>query len=192
MSLIAALLPNLFSRALGGLFAAALVFIGIQHVALSAERRKADGLAAELAEERASFAAFQAEVKARTEAARAADAAHAAAVEQAQDHISEETLHDLEARLGALRARYDALRLHAGTAAADSGGGGAAAMPGLPDAAGSADGAARKDRLPADGGLAAEDALIASEQALRLKALQDWVQAQAEVERQLPQRHASH
>lgn len=50
-------------------------------------------------------------------------------------------------------------------------------MSGIPHAARGADGAAGEDRL-SDG-----DALIASEIALRLKALQQWVRAQEGVER---------
>jgi hypothetical protein len=50
-------------------------------------------------------------------------------------------------------------------------------MPGFPNAPSGADVASGK------GGLPAEDALIASEIALRLKALQEWVRGQSLVER---------
>lgn len=82
---------------------------------------------------------------------------------------------DYQTRIDRLRADH-ARRLHAAQAIADSGGGGGSGLPGTGQAAGSADGAASETRLPL------ADALIASEQAERLVALQAWVRAQAVVD----------
>jgi hypothetical protein len=128
-------------------------------------------------EEQAAHALTIANVRAGAEKARADDAAHARRVERDQNHVSEEVSRDYQNELVDLRRRYLALRLRIGKAAADPGGGGAAAVPGLSGSSAGPDGAAGEDRLPA------EDAFAASEIALRLKALQDWVTGQLGVER---------
>jgi hypothetical protein len=79
-------------------------------------------------------------------------------MEKASDHRKE---------LDDLRRRYDALlRLRAGKATAVASGGGNSAVPAVPGAAPGADDPAL------------QDGLLASEIALRLKALQEWVRAQ--------------
>lgn len=146
--------------------------------------RKAEALQARVAlatstleRERKAFAAAAA-------LARAQDAANAARVERDQIGISQEVENAYQKELAELRRRHAALRLRADPAGADSGGRGGASMPALPHAAGEPDGAAGKAGLPADGSEPARsDALIASEQALRLRALQEWVRAQSQVER---------
>lgn len=118
----------------------------------------------------------QAEVRAKTKLAQAQDAAHAAKVERDQVQISQEIASDYQKQLSDLRARYDALRVR-GTAKANPGSGRDKAVPGVPDTTSGVDGS------PGENGLSAEDALIASEIALRYKGLREWVLGQMRVER---------
>jgi len=173
MTLIA-LLPRLWREAMmAALFAlAAALWLG-----KAAAERKAARLRQELGAATALIERERAEVRAAAMLARANDAAHAARIERDQSRISEEVSNDYQNQLGALRARHRALGLHAGPPADTAGGGGRAGVPGLSGAAGCADGAAGEDRLPA------EDALTASEQAVRLKALQEWVREVGEAAR---------
>jgi hypothetical protein len=106
------------------------------------------------------------DVRAKTETAKASDAAHAKEVETRQNTISQESSNDYQAELARVRADY-AERLRRASAA-NSGGSG---KPSVPGAAPSASG---PDAAPAQGGLPAPDALTATEQALQLKAIQDW------------------
>ena len=114
--------------------------------------------------------------RAAAAAAEAADRANADRLEAAQQTINERSADALDIRLAAARARAGRLR-QAGTAAADPRGGAAAHLPGPPGAAPGAAEAAGQDRLPA------EDALIATEQAIQLDELIEWVRLQAEVDR---------
>ena len=82
---------------------------------------------------------------------------------------------DYQARIDRLRADH-ARRLHAAQAIAGPGGGGGSGLSGTGETTGRADGATGETRLPL------ADALIASEQAERLVALQAWVRAQAVVD----------
>lgn len=102
--------------------------------------------------------------------------AHAAArfVEVQQERITHEVSADYQARLTDVRARYQRLLAEA---KADSGGAGEADLPGVSDAS------SGPDAGPSYCGLPAERALIATEQALQLGALQAWVMGQAGVER---------
>ncbi|MGE5722448.1 MAG: hypothetical protein ACM3YM_08290 [Sphingomonadales bacterium] len=154
------------------LIALALLWFGKN----AAERHVRD-IEGRLRDAAATLAREREEVRSRTALAKAEDAARAARVERDQSRVSQEVSNDFQKQLADLRRRDDALRLSRRAAAADSGGGGGAPVPGLPDAARGADGPAGQDGLPA------ADALIASEQALRLKALQDWVRGQAGIER---------
>lgn len=122
-------------------------------------------------------AQLQSDVRARTAEAKVVDAANVIRVERDQSSVTQETDRDYQTQLADLRARYDALRVRAGAAKANPGGGGTPPVSRVPGAAGSADGSASEDGLPP------EDALIASEQALQLDALQKWVKGQADVER---------
>lgn len=114
-----------------------------------------------------------------------------ARVETEQAAITEEIVDGYEARLADARARAqriyrtDGLRGRSPTGAAGSGAG-AAGVPGVPVAPGRAGEAAGEDRLPAPGAgtgeLSLPDALIATEQALQLDALIEWVNRQAAVQ----------
>lgn len=114
--------------------------------------------------------------------AEAEDAANAARAERDQIRVSQEVNDDYVAQLAELRRRYDALRVRSRAAGASPGGGADAPVPGLSHAPGGAYDPAAEAGL-SSGGRALEDsdALIASEQALRLRALQEWVRGQARV-----------
>lgn len=129
-----------------------------------------------LAAERGAHAATAASFRAATERARLADAANAARVKAAQAAISERTAHDYEDRIAAARAAAERLRRNSHAARADPGPGGAATVPGLPVAAQGAARAAGENRF------SEEDRLIATEQAIQLDELINWVRQQAAVE----------
>ena len=104
--------------------------------------------------------------------ARAADRANVERVRTAQGRINERTSYDLQVRLADARARAERLR-EPDPAAAGRGGGGSAPMPRLSTSTPGAAQAAGQDRLPDP------DRLIATEQAIQLDELIQWVRAQA-------------
>jgi len=131
-------------------------------------------------QEQAAFAGTVANVRAAAEQARAADQANARRVLADQAQINERTSHDLETRLADASARYAArlgqLRVAAARGTADSGGRGAAPVPGLPAAPGQPAQAAGQDRLPD------ADRLTATEQAIQLDELILWTRRQHAVD----------
>jgi len=114
--------------------------------------------------------------------------ANADRVKAEQDAATKEIVDDFQARLADARRRAAALELRAQSRpAADPGRAGTTDLPGPGAATGRADQAASEDRLLAAGPgrageLTASDALIATEQALQLDALIDWVLAQAAID----------
>lgn len=114
--------------------------------------------------------------------------ANADRVKAEQDAATREIVDDFQARLADARRRAAALELRAQSRpAADPGRAGKIDLPGAGAAAGRADQAAGEDRLPAAGAehageLTTSDALIATEQALQLDALINWVLAQAAID----------
>lgn len=127
---------------------------------------------------RASVWAFIERARAATEKARRADLENTNRVRAEQDAISRKVVTDYEEQLAAVRARADRLRRDAAAAtAADRRG--SAAVPGTGDAAATLGASTGEGRLPP---LSDDDALIATEQALQLTALIDWVEAQSAVE----------
>jgi hypothetical protein len=113
-----------------------------------------------------------------TATALATDLQNRVAQERRQAEESRRIADDYEARIADARARAAGLaadRVRSEAAAADPGGRGNAPVPGVPDPARLADEAAGEDRL------STADALIATEQAIQLDALIDWVEAQAAV-----------
>lgn len=112
--------------------------------------------------------------------------ANVARVEAEQAAITQEIVDDYQVRLASARARFDQLRRDP-TTRADPGRAGPAGLPGTSGTTGGADGATAPAGLPAAPGsvatwLTPEDALIATEQALQLDALIDWVEAQSQVD----------
>lgn len=117
-------------------------------------------------------------IDASAEAQRQAEA-NALRVAAEQEAITDATLADYRADLAALRARFDRVRAR-DAAGADPRRADPAGLPSAGDAAGRAAAPTGEDRLPA-GHLTLADALIASEQALQLNALIDWVEKQSAV-----------
>ena len=138
-------------------------------------KAKTEHYAGLLAGERAAHAATVANVRAAAERARAADAANAARVKSEQEAINERTGHEFESRIAAARTAAGRLRADAQAAAAGRGGG-TAPVPGLPAAAARPAQGPGQDRLPD------EERLIATEQAIQLDELIQWVKSQAAVE----------
>lgn len=143
-----------------------------------------------LAGERAAHAGTRVNYRAAAEQARRADAANAARVRADQAAINERTAHDYQSRIAAARVAAQRLRRDARAAGADPSSGGAAPVPGLSAAAQGAAQAAGENRLPRAehrrqaevAPLDADDALIATEQAIQLDELIKWVSRQANVE----------
>jgi type IV secretory pathway VirJ component len=108
--------------------------------------------------------------------AEAADRANAERVAAEQQTINERTSNDFEARLAAASALAQRLRGQTASAAADSGRRGAAPMPTLPASPGGPAQTAGQDRLPL------ADAELATEQAIQLDELIEWVKAQHAVD----------
>ena len=121
----------------------------------------------------AAFAKTVANYRAAGDAARAADLANAERAAAEQRAITERTKDAYEKRIAGARAV--ASRLRAAAAPADTGGRGSASLPGLPVAARGAAEAAGEGRL------SQSDALTATEQAIQLDELINWVRAQHEV-----------
>jgi hypothetical protein len=159
-----------------GLAVLLLAALALSWAAKSKVERQNEALRKELAAARHQMEQERDQMRSATALAKAEDAAHAARIDLSRQQITAEVQNDYIQALGDLRRRYDALRMRQSAAAADSSGGGGAPVPGISDPARGADGAAGEDGLPAP------DALIASKQALRLKALQQWVAAQVAIE----------
>ncbi|HEY5713306.1 MAG TPA: hypothetical protein VIT38_15530, partial [Allosphingosinicella sp.] len=129
-----------------------------------------------LAREKAAAALFAAQVRAAAEHIRADMAARALDVERRQTQVTKEVSNEYQNRIRDLDRRVAALRLRERTAAENPGGAGRpAGLPVLPDAAGGPDAAA------GDHGLSLQQRVIATEQAIRLEELQNWVRRQGEV-----------
>jgi hypothetical protein len=127
-----------------------------------------------LAGERAAHSATVANYRAAVEQARRTDAANAARVKAEQAVINETSKHDYQSRIVAARTAAQRLRGNR-AAAADPRRGGATPVPGLPGAAGRAAEAAGDHRL------SDQERLTATEQAIQLDALIEWVEAQGRV-----------
>ena len=128
-----------------------------------------------LAAERGAHAATVPGYRAAAEQARIADAANAARVKAEQAIINERTADDFQDRIAAARAAARRLQPNA-AAAADPSPGGAALVPGVSAAAARAAQAAGNDRL------SQSERLVATEQAIQLDELIQWVTAQGRVE----------
>ena len=127
-----------------------------------------------LAAERGAHVGTVASYRAAAQRARAADAANVARVKAEQSAINERTAHDYESRIAAARASSERLRREA-RAPADPGARRAAPMPGLPASA------QRAAEGAGEGGLPDSDRLIATEQAIQLDELIQWVKRQSGV-----------
>ncbi|MEO8454603.1 MAG: hypothetical protein ABI454_05540 [Sphingomicrobium sp.] len=129
----------------------------------------------------AALAGTIANYRAAAEQARAADQANADRVHAQQAKINEERSDEFEARLSAARAAADRLRSQARQAAADPRGGPNAPVPGLSAAPGQPHQAAGEDGFSL-GAKELDWRLTATEQAIQLDELIQWVKAQAKVD----------
>lgn len=143
-------------------------------------------LRGDVAEVRAQLTAEQAAHRASalnwqmtTAMALAADLQNRLAKERQQAEESRRIADDFEVRIADARARAAALGLRGQAASANQGGRGNPPVPGVPDPARLADEAAGQDRLST--ALDLRDALTATEQAVQLDELINWVAAQARV-----------
>jgi hypothetical protein len=127
-------------------------------------------------QEQSALSGTIANYRAAAQQAEASDKANAERVAAEQSAINERTSNAYEARLAAARSFAQRLRAPASTATADPGGRAATSVPRLPAPAGGAARAAAQDRLPHS------DALTATEQAIQLDELIEWVKAQASVD----------
>jgi hypothetical protein len=127
-------------------------------------------------QDQSAFATTVANARAAAIEARAADMANAQRVAADQRTINERTEHDFEARLAAARAAAAQRLRGQSQAATDSGARRSAPVPGLSAPAGGAAQAAGKD------GLSRSDRLTATEQAIQLDELIQWIRAQAKVD----------
>lgn len=128
----------------------------------------------------AALAGTIANYRAAADRARAADRANAARVGAAQSIITERTADDYQARLAAARARAEQLRRESAAAATDPGARRATSVPGLAAAPGGAAQAPNENRLPL------ADALTATEQAIQLDELINWIERQHGVDPNAP------
>ena len=141
-----------------------------------------------LAGERAAHSATVANYRAAAEQARREDAENVARVKSEQATINERTANDFESRIAAARARAGELRRNTASAA-DPRLRRTAPVPSLPaSAAGTPEGAGEDRFSEAEhrsqtevAPLGADDALIATEQAIQLDELIRWVRRQAAV-----------
>lgn len=124
--------------------------------------------------EKAAHAQTVANYRAAAVQAELDDKANVLRVKDEQAAITERVSHEYQNDLAAARARADALRLRL-AATAHSGRAADAGLPAAREAAGRPDGAA------AENGFSVADRLIATEQAIQLAALQEWVRGQANV-----------
>ena len=160
----------------------------VGHFQLSAAKRSLTDANHALAAEKAAHAQTVANFRLATEQAQRAAEANAKRVLTEQQRISEGVSHDYQAQLVDVRARADALRVRLAKAAGDPGRAGAGDASEIPGAAGGPDDAAAKAGLPAPGaeGWSLDDRVIATEQALQLEALQEWVRQQSQIDFNAP------
>jgi hypothetical protein len=123
-------------------------------------------------QEKAAFAGTVANYRAAQKVAEDRDRAHAARVEADQRKVNQEKSHEYQARLDALRARFERVR-HGEGGQADRGSAGTAGVPGVPGSSERFDGAAAPGDLQFN----------AEANAIQLEELQRWVREQAGIRR---------
>ena len=169
MIAIASRLPLKLAIALAGAVLLLLLIHNRNHW-----KAKTEHYAELLAGERAAHSATLANIRAATLEARLADAANAARTRAEQAAINERTADDFESRIAAVRAADERLHANAKTAIGRRSRG-SPPVPGLSIAAQGPAQAALENRL------SESERLTATEQAIQLDELIDWVGAQAAV-----------
>ena len=173
------------SRLALALIAGLILLLGLQTWRLDGRSAERDAARAAAERAEARHLLFAERVRAKAEEISRKALERARRVEAEQDRISQETAHEYESQLAALRARYERLLRERAGGTGAGGAGGSPGLPALPAPARGADGAAGPDRLPqpAEAELSLAERLLCSEQALRLLHLQAWVREQEGVER---------
>ena len=164
----AALLLRYWQLVLGALVATTLV------VLLTVRTHQRDDARDELKATQAALSETIGNYKLAAEQASRSQAQNIARVQAEQQSITEKVSHDYQAQLADARARADALRVRLASSTHSSG----AHEAGVPQASTAPSG---PDAAPAQNGFSVEDRLIATEQAIQLQALQQWVREQAAV-----------
>lgn len=149
-----------------------ILALGVMFLMWRGAEREADRYEALAASERAAHAQTVTNYRLAAKAAQEAAQANVERVEAEQERITANVTESYRALVADARNRY---RLLASTAAANSGSADATHLPSTGTTPSGTDGAAAHSGLPADA------ALIATEQALQLLALQEWVRQQAGV-----------
>ena len=155
-----------------GLALAALVLV--QKIETRHWKKESAGFEQLYRREQAAFVATVGNYRAAAEQARAADKAKAERVAAESRAINERTEDEFERRLAAARADFD--RLRSRRAQADPGHGRGSTLSGMAASAGRAAQAVSEDRL------SRSDQLTATEQAIQLDELINWIRRQAEVD----------
>lgn len=143
-------------------------------IALWATRGTLSDVKKDLAWERSDKARIVADVEAKTASAKLADMQNVARVSGEQAEITKEVQESYAQRIDAIRADF-ARRVRDATAKAGGGGG-------VPVVPGASEGATRTVEAPRSDGLPPKLALIASEQAIQLDELINWVLKQQAVD----------
>lgn len=146
-----------------------ILAIGLQTWRLSNAREA-------LEDERTAHAQFRSDVEKASAEARRRNAEQVLRIERDQDTITQEVSRDYQDRIAELNRRIAALRLRPST-----GNQGSARNPEagpVPESPGGADDPAQ------DSGLSTEERIIATEQAIQLDALQQWIRRQQGVNRE--------
>jgi hypothetical protein len=152
-----------------GIIGALLLVVGVQHFALAGEKRHSAKVETRLVQTQAAYDQFAANVRAAQEKAAADNKAHVEAVTRQQEQITSKVESDYASKIADLRRRYDAVRLHTGTATADSGAAGSTGVSGIPEASsGAAEGTA-------------PDSLACALNTEQLRSLIDWNKEQERV-----------
>jgi hypothetical protein len=170
------MIPRLLNwQGISGIAVAAvlLVMLTVQKLEAVHWKKQSESFEQLYQQEQAAFATTVANARAAADQARAADQANADRVAADQRSVTERTEHDFEARLATARADARRLRDHS---QADSGAGRGAPVSGIPASAGGIAQAAGQDRLPES------ERLTATEQAIQLDELIQWVRDQAKVD----------
>lgn len=172
-------MKNLFAplamKVAGGIVVALLVTIGLLSWQLSDTRGKLEDKRNELASEQAAHKQTATNFRLATAEAERRQAEKVARVEAEQKAITERTVDEYQDRIAAVRERYDRLVREAGKTGSNPRPAQGVQVPQASGASAGADGGAAQDRLPP------ADALIATEQALQLQALIQWVREQTGV-----------
>lgn len=166
-------LPNISLRTWGLISAGLLIAVLFAMLQIrTGERNRAVEQAAAT---QAAFDQTVASYRAARDQARRDDELNTMRVGKQQAAISKDVTDEYTQRIADLRADF-AERVRAAQARANPGSGGSPAVPGVASPAG------RADEAPRDPGLPSRQALIASEQAEQLVALQAWVKRQSAVD----------